>query len=81
LLLYLFSRRSERAAVGAETSDEKPDRRVVYVVVGLHSAVGMLAALGAVLAFRNTSLAAAAGIASFLLAWHGPKLLQYFSGR
>ena len=60
---------------------QKPDRRVVYVVVGLHCAVGMLAVLAAVLTFRNTSLAAAAGIASFLLAWYGPKLLQYFSNR
>jgi hypothetical protein len=41
----------------------------------------MLAVLAAVLMFRNTSSAAAAGIASFLLAWHGPKLLQYFSNR
>jgi hypothetical protein len=53
----------------------------VYVVVAIHSAVGVLAVLGAVLTFRNTSLAAAAGIASFLLAWYGPKLLQYLSNR
>jgi hypothetical protein len=45
----------------------------------MHSAVGVLAALAAVLTFTNTSLAVAAGIASFLLAWNGPKLLQYFS--
>jgi hypothetical protein len=38
----------------------------------------MLAVLAAVLTFRNTSLAAA-GIASLLLAWYGPRLLQYFS--
>ena len=81
LLLSLFSRRSEPAPVDAETSNQKPDRRVVYVVVGLHSAVGMLAVLAAALTFRNTSLAAAAGIASFLVAWHGPKLLQYLNNR
>jgi hypothetical protein len=41
----------------------------------------MLAVFAAVLTFRNTSLAAPAGIASFLLAWYGPNLLQYFSNR
>jgi hypothetical protein len=51
----------------------------MYGIVSIHCAVGMLAVLAAVLTFRNTSLAAAAGIASFLLAWYGPKLLQYFS--
>jgi hypothetical protein len=80
LLLSLFSRRSE-PAVDVETSNQKPDRRVVYVVVGLHSAVGMLAVLAAALTFRNISLAAAAGIATFLVAWYGPKLLQYLNNR
>lgn len=84
LLLYLFSlfsRGSERTPADAETLSQKPDTRVAYVVVGIHSAVAVLAILAAGLTFRNTSLAAAAGIASFLLAWNGPKLLQYFSNR
>lgn len=78
-MAFSFSRRRERTPVDVETLNQTPDRRVVYVVVGMHSAVGVLAVSAAVLTFTNTSLAAAAGIASFVLAWNGPKLLQYFS--